>query len=360
VLKYLVRLGVFLVAALIGTTVNEFRNCIHKKAEWPGVDVQIEGTIISGTALSQSTDDELLPSSLSPFDIESFINNHPEIDLTRLWQALGIDPKKFQEENIIGPYFPASCENCKAESFEYDLDGQPGSEILLRIGRNFDPACRYLIFKYVANKWKLLGHIDASGKYRKPQHTIVLSGGTAWLSIQSQGASGSGVSSYFDRVFLVKPTGLTEGIAYTSEAYQSVYEDRPTISVGGRILSCSLVNQVVKAEIEYSVEYSGADPANPREDIFLFAKKQKALIMKGPRSRTQWLDRSHSDASEAEFDAVYNVDTLSDEDFLKYNYRELAEIVSGRNPVKKEWLRRFLRICANTTEHRRLSRILAQ
>jgi hypothetical protein len=358
--KFLVRCGVFILAALIGTGATGTRRLIHKQDRWIGTEARINGAITSGLALSESEDDELLPSSLSPFDIKSFINAHPQSSLTKLWQALSIDPRKFEDEDINSDYFPANCQTCKADTFEYDLDGQPGSEVLLRVAREFDPACRFLIFKYAGDKWKLLGHIDASGKYRMPQHTIILSGGLTWLAIQSQGASGSGVASYFDRLFLVRPTGITKGIAFTSEAYQSGYEGKPTMNVSGRIVSASLINETIAAEIEYSVEYGGADPLLPRKDIILFAKNQKALIVKSPRSRTQWVDRGHSDAPESELDAVYNVDSLSDDDFLKYNYQELSGIARGRNSAKKEWLRRFLGTSPNTAEHRRLSRMLAQ
>ena len=352
-LKYLIRFVVFILAALIGTTLTETRNSIYKKPTWPVAEIQIKGAIMPGPALSESEEDEFLPTSLSPNDIESFINNHPSANLTKLWQALRINPNTFQDQDVNGPYFPRSCDNCSAESFEYDLDGEPGAEVLLKIARPWDPAARYLIFKYASNAWKLLGHIDASGKYRMPQHAVILSGGLTWLAIRSQGASGTGVASYFDSVYLVTPRGLLAAFNYMADGSQYGGPNSANREFNGRILDCSLRNNVVTVEMEYSVTYVGSKN-------ILFRKKQKAVFYTGLGNKSERFDQTRSDLSKEELDAVYNIDTLSDEAFLQYNYKELSEIATGSNSTRKPWLRQFLLSCANTAEHRRLSRMLSQ
>jgi hypothetical protein len=131
---------------------------------------------------------------LSPFDIEYFINSNPRADLSKLWHRLGLPSAK---DDSYGMGRLHSCSNCKAESFEYDLDEEPGDEVVLRISDAVAESYSYLVFKRIANwsqYWKLLGHFDAWGKYKPAQHTILMSGGRPWLIIQGQGASGSGVA----------------------------------------------------------------------------------------------------------------------------------------------------------------------
>ena len=57
---------------------------------------------------------------------------------------------------------------------------------------------------------------------------------------------------------------------------------------------------------------------------------------------------------------VFDIDSMTEEDFLKYNYQELADIATGRNAVKKDWLREFLKTCESTIEARRLSQLLTR
>jgi hypothetical protein len=260
--------------------------------------------------------------------------------------------------------FLMQCSNCHAETFEYDLDAEIGREVLLRIDDRQSESCRYLVVKLTGervNKWKLLGHIDHNfGRYRMPQHLAVLSGGRLWLVIQGQGASGSGVALYFDRVFLVVRNRLTEVFRYNSEGHQSGFSYEPTREFYGHILSCDIKNGVATAEIEFSVTYCAYDHPKPSQVITLFAKRQKAVLSARLGQGKDTLDVDHSELTHDELDAVYNIDSLSNEDFLKYNYKELSRIAAGTDMTLKEWLRQFLDACENTTEQRRLRRLLAQ
>jgi hypothetical protein len=270
---------------------------------------------------------------------------------------LGISVQEFNgmRLNQISEYqfFPIGCANCEAETFEYDLDGQPGSEVMLRIGERSPYVCRYLIFKNVNEKWKLLGHLDAEGKYRKPQHTILINHGTPWVDIQEQGANGTGVASYVDTVYLVTPSKITRGFAYLSEGSQFGGPGSDNRDFNGRILDCSLRGNVVTVHAQYSVEYFG-------DDNLLFSKTHNVVFSERLGGDKYIFDRAHSDISEKEFDAVYDIDSLSDEDFLKYNYAALSEIATGTDLKHKEWLRNFLPNCENTIERRRLSQMLSR
>lgn len=293
----------------------------------------------------------------------SFINAQPGSDLTKLWQRLGIRTVNIgwnQKPDSTKSNFLTTCGNCQAESFEYELDGEVGSEVLLRIEDQLREECRYLVFKWVGvHEWRLLGHIDHNfGRYRMPQHLVLLSGSKSWLVIQGQGASGTGVALYFDRVFLITRNRLAEVFSYNSEGHQSDFDYTKEFSA--RIVSCGIKDGVAHSEIEFSVTYFGADYSEPSHQIALFAKSQRAVFYRRHGHRVATLDVDHSELTHDELDTVYNIDSLNNEDFLKYNYRELSRIAKGKDTKRREWLRRYLDACDNTAEQRRLGQLLAR
>jgi hypothetical protein len=222
------------------------------------------------------------PKKLTPFEIAAFIDSHPRVDLTKLWNALGISVQEFNgmhlNQNSEYQFFPIGCANCEAETFEYDLDGQPGSEVMLRIGERSPYICRYLIFKNVNEKWKLLGHLDAEGKYRKPQHTILINHGIPWVDIQEQGANGTGVASYVDRVYLVTPTKITRGFAYLSEGSQ----------LAGRVLTIATLMD--EFSIAHSVVTSSQSTLNTQSTtlgtIIFYSRRHTMLCSQNASAAT--------------------------------------------------------------------------
>lgn len=201
--------------------------------------------------------------SLSPYDIESFINSNPKTEIGEVWEKLKIgdkyngDPHYDSNNGFFG-----GCSGCEAETYNLELDGQPGTEVLLRIEDRMQEACRYLIFKYKnaeteENNWRLLGHIDHDfGRYQMPQHYFVLSGGKNWLVVRVQGASGSGVALYNDRVFTVRNNKVVEILNYPADGHQSGYGFEPSRNFAGRILDSKIENDVATVEVEFTVNYS--------------------------------------------------------------------------------------------------------
>ena len=114
-------------------------------------------------------------SDLSPSQIEYFIDNNPDANLAKLWKRLG---RNARSETHASDF--TFCNPCKAESFEYDLDGEPGDETVLKISMKRSEAFRYLIFKYAGGKdrkWNVIGDVDEWGKYKDSKHMVVLGNG---------------------------------------------------------------------------------------------------------------------------------------------------------------------------------------
>jgi hypothetical protein len=304
----------------------------------------------------QSVEEDTYPetNSLSPSDIEFFIDEHPQANLSRLWQRLGIRRDTDPPNNA----FPR-CGNCKAQEFLYDLDGERGDEILLSIGDRLSEQYKYLLFKYTAsgkNDWKLLGHVEAWGKYKAAQHLIFISDGKPWLIVESQGASGSGVSLYFQTLYQVSKHGLKEILSYPVGGYQAGYGERPSRNFDGKIVSCEIKRGGVTVTLEFTVEYSMWSISR---DVPLFSKRQTLVMSRSLNGGESVIDRKRSGVSQQELETVYNIDSMTEEDFLHFNYVQLHKIAVGKDSERKHWLRNYLNRCTHSSERRQLLKLLA-
>ena len=305
------------------------------------------------------------PQSLSPYDIRNFIDGKTQLDLTTTWYLLQIRTINLSRSDGFDPAkypFLQNCYDCEAEAFEYELDGQPGVEILLKISDAIGRSSRYLIFGLGDEgwgEWKLLGHIDSENdKYRSSQHKVFIGGGKSWLTISSQGASGTGVATYYDRVFLVNRSGVHEVLSYKLEGHQSSWPDNDSREFFGQLVSCELEGELVTAEIALVVQYFGEDYLGEGDGILLWEKRQKAFFTNRLGHSQQVFDKTRSTLSERELEEVYNIDSLSEEGYFEYNLQELSSIATGKDAIKREWLRRFLTKGKETAPKRRLRHLL--
>jgi hypothetical protein len=299
--------------------------------------------------------------SLSPYDIESYIYNNPQSDINNVWQKLNISekfnslPNWEKNESFLGV-----CNSCEAETFQYNLDDEPGDEVLLRIADNSQESCRYLLFKHINSEndsWKLLGFIDHDfGRYQMPQHSFLLSGGKSFLVVQVQTQSGTGVAHYTDRLFAVHKEKLIELLDYPADGHQSLLAYQGNREFSGRVSDCKIENGKAQIEIEFRVNYSGWD-GKTNSDFLLWNKIQKAVYTKSLNSKRKKLDSSKSDITQEEIDTIYNIDSSTDEDVLKYNFEQLKTIARKKGAAN-QWLREFLRYCKSSKEKRELEKII--
>ena len=363
--KYLLGLFVACAAFAVGFGAAGLVRRTENTLKWRQAQPQIrpEASPESSSFAPLVNENDLLPQTLSPYDIEHFINAHPQANLAKLWQRLGIHRLNFAKDwpsETKPDHFLVSCMGCQADSIEIDLDEEPGAEVLLRIQDVLSESCRYLVFKWKSDAWKLLGHIDHDfGRYRMPQHKVLLSNNKTWLVIQAQGGSGSGVSLYFDRVFLVEHDALKEVMHYTSEGHQSSFTYEPIREFYGRIVNCIIRDGVAQIEIEFGVNYIGEEYPDPPQKFVLFSKRQKAFFSGQPGHRQLSRDRINSILSQEEIDAVFNVNSLTNEEFLKYNFAELSQVALGKDSNQRKWLMKFLAMSGGSVFSKRLNLLLA-
>ena len=70
------------------------------------------------------------------------------------------------------------------------------------------------------------------------------------------------------------------------------------------------------------------------------------------------IDLARSQVSQHELESIYNIDSMTEEDFLKYNYSQLLKIAIGENSKEKRWMGTYLKTCGNSPEKRRLTQHL--
>ena len=296
---------------------------------------------------------DLYPESLSlnPFEIAQFINDHPRVNLNRLWERLSI-----KDDDTTPAPFRSECYVCEAHCFSYNLDDDPGLEIVLQIKQI--ETYRYLIFDYPAfPESKLLGQVDVWAKYRPSDPFVFLDQGRSWLVLQSTGATGSGLGAWVDTIYKVSDQGVRPVASYLGSVSQFGYEGFPSKVFIGAPISCKVKNQHAIVRVAYSVEYAAHVP-HRSDQLSLFTTKKTAVLVSSLRSGETFLNAKLSDMSKREWETIYNFDSMSEEDFLRYNETELRAIAVGKDSEKKRWLKEFLGTCRNSPIKRELLMLL--
>jgi hypothetical protein len=135
-------------ALVVGVLIGSIhQRLLHKRQ--PGKVAQVVPTNLpaqpeEGAALP--TADESYPEDkdLSPWDIEYFIDEHPNASLTSLFERLKVRGSGVYPIDSTSSW---QCSNCKAQLFEYNLDDDVHGEVVVRITNRMVESYRYLIFK---------------------------------------------------------------------------------------------------------------------------------------------------------------------------------------------------------------------
>ena len=342
--RFLLRVTVGCAALLVGVLIGS----IHQRLLHTRQSANVAQAVPTNSPAQPEEGAALPPADVSypedkgitPWDIEYFIDQNPNANLTPLFERLNV------RGYGVYPIDSSSywqCTNCKAQSFEYNLDGDPDREIVVSIGNRMLESYRYLIFKRAHNETKLLGHIDARGKYRPSTHTVLLSGGKQWLLVESQAANGSGLSAYLHTIYEVSNQGVKAAVSYLSEVNQFGFSGLPTKRVVARPISCEIEAGRMKATVSYTVQYFH------EPETSLFTKQQTAVLTATVGRDSTRLDASASTITNYEFETVFNFDSMDDDEFLNYNRSELRAIAVDSDATKKKWLKEYLETCESSS-----------
>jgi hypothetical protein len=340
-------------------------------------------TLIAGPARADEAE-VVRPKSTSPYEIARVINrssaqfdeNYAKgisggadvVDLSRTWKRLGVPPGGFE-----------TCPGyCEAKIFLYDLDGERGREVLLKINWGTD-LFRYLVFKRASRgRWKFLGFVDHDfNRYQESSHRVLRARGRNWLVIRGQEGSGSGYALYAETWYEVSARGLRPVLYYPVGGGVVPWPSGVSREFKARVVGAR--GEASSVALSYSVSYSIAGAMGHRYKNRYRNRFHLRYVWNG-RRRAFAFDAARSNISEAEIYAVAELEVEPGEGdkiggseffkegdawkrggydvFLKYNLRSLLTLARGKDDALKEWLSQVLNDCADTRERRVLERAL--
>lgn len=312
------------------------------------------------------TDEIMRPHAveISPYEIKRLIDENrrtvaqqSELDFKPIWEELGIN------DNNTTSFTMNQCTGyCEANIFTIELDGQPGKETILRLYAAATWDYRYLIFKQDNSQrgansvWVLLGYVDAFVRYAYPKHRVVTAGTQRWLAIGCVSGYGSAFGSDAEDWYEVGSGGVRNVLSYQTRLFIGL--SNPEIKRKSRVTKVEYRDGIATVIIEISTSYEGL-MEKFRDRFPLWEGGRRMTFIKGPGMSEFMLDKQHSELLEEELDPRFGDDEgISNEDFLKYNYRELTRLAISGNAKQKEWLRDFIKDCDETLEKQSLQTAL--
>ncbi|HYY94530.1 MAG TPA: hypothetical protein VE713_08435 [Pyrinomonadaceae bacterium] len=320
------------------------------------------------------------PKTTSPYEIARLVNQSAaqgkegyvadEVDLRRTWKRLGVPPRDFE-----------TCPGyCGARIFRYELDGERGDEVLLKLNRGVE-FFRYLVFKRAGRgRWRLLGFVDHDfNRYEESSHRVLRAGGRNWLVIRGQEGSGSGFALYAETWYEVSAKGLRPVLYYPVKGQAYPWPEGVGRKFKARITSTRGAAKAVR--LLYTVSYERLDYMK-NEFVKLYRNHHQVQYVWNGRRRRFVFDAPRSNITEKEIEAIAELQVemgegeriggsefFSEGDawkrggydlFLKYNLRSLLKLARGADEGQKEWLRQLLKDCADTREKRLLEGALRE
>lgn len=295
----------------------------------------------SGTA------SELRKAARSPGAIVQFVQSHEKFRWEPLWEAL----------HLGNDVFAQPCESrsdCGAELIP--VAGSASGQVVLRLNWNGGFGAVFLRFdRQGRGPWRCLGSYEPSVKYFRPEHQVISLGGKSFLTVSAQGWSGSGLAVKTISGFDLSRPGFAPAFTYVAEGHVEEMCDLVSRDVQGHIVSLDPGASEV-LHVRYGVHY-WTNPCADEPKIEIGGATLDSLESRSGIAGFQ-SDPRISGAKEVE-GVVWQWDpNLASEDFLRYQFEGLMRIADGPRDRRRRWLVRFLALCADTPEKRRLLEVL--
>jgi hypothetical protein len=280
-------------------------------------------------------------------------------DFEPIWEKLNL---KISDESGA---FPERCSPpAKANIYAVELDGKPGNETLLKLDFGTPESTLYLIFKRggsqssVGAEWSLLGYVayEYGAPFLPPSHRVITAGTKRWLVFDLPTGHGSSFGSQADEWYEVSENGVVPVLSYQNGLFIGLGAN-PMIDRTTKVVSVKYQDGVATVILKSVTSYECAEKL---DDIFsVWTTERKVTFIKGPGMQQFVFDPLHSEMTVGELDPRFGFDAfVSDEEILKYNYRELARIAVRGNVKQKDWLRNYLDVCDESLEKQSLQTAL--
>lgn len=301
------------------------------------------------TPTVEALKDEELP--FSPFEIRKLIENKKRVDISALWERIGLDADVFTS----------------VSEFEFDaatvlIDGDNLNDSVLNVWSGVLAKSRLVllrrqaVFNLPQDEWKLIGYVDiADQQYGPSEYQIVNGKPMKWLVVKELTGRGTGVSTYEDRWYEIKPGALKSLLNYVSRGHDINNQ------LGDRTFSAKMTAFNDKEiAVEYTVEWTSI--------FFEELPDYKDAISQSKKAYYTWdnlkgqfvYNKSKSEISEQEIEEVYSFDTINDDLYFKYTFPNLKEIAEKGTPEQKKWLALVLDKLVDSSQKRQLQTLLEQ
>lgn len=300
--------------------------------------------------------------SISPFEIKRLIDENNRAALRQQASELDLAPVRtrlMMGDDDAGFHYGKCDGNCEAYIMTPELDWEPGSEVLLRLHAAETWGYCYLIFKRpesAGGDWVLIGHVDTFNRWNGPQQKVTAIGSQRWLVLGRTPYQGTWGNSHANDWYEVGDDGVVVPVlSYQTELSVVGETDKPATKRTTRVLSMDSRDGIDTVVLQVSSSYTSYNN-EANEPLRLWSDKRKATFIKGPRMDRFIFDSLRSEVGEKELDPDYPLDgaAITNEEFLKYNYRELLKIAYERWTTRKDWLFEFLKSCGDTVEKQSL------
>jgi hypothetical protein len=255
-------------------------------------------------------------------------------ELRALWRQHGVSSRLFAD--ATGPLRTA-------------LDAAP-PYVVASLTTADETDWQYLVFARRRDGCHLLGAVDAPGQVvDRPSHRMLnLPGRRRALAIRAQTHGGTGLALVRERWYLLEERRLTAVLDYPVHGHMVGWP-----STFDRSFATSAVSRggdgVEELQVDFRASYTTGSYIHWMPVESLFVSTRRAHYTWRPAARRFVLDPVRSDAYDDEIEGLFHD---AEEQFLRHNVEELAQLAARGGEGQRAWLRHFLDAVPDGPERR--------
>jgi hypothetical protein len=210
---------------------------------------------------------------------------------------------------------------------------------------------QYLVFARHRDGCRLLGAVDAPAQVdERPRHRMLdLPGGRRALAIRAQTHAGTGLTLVRERWYLLEDRRLTVVLDYPAHGHMIGWPSTFDRSFATSAVSRAGANGVEEVQVEFRASYTSGSYIYwmPVEPLFVSIRRAHYTWRRSPPRFA--LDPVRSDVYDDEIEGLFND---AEEQFLRHNVQELAQLAARGGEGQRAWLRHFLDAVPDGPERR--------
>ncbi len=252
--------------------------------------------------------------------------------LRKLWADLGIT------SDLFGGL--ADSTSLDIQQIPIDHGDTEAVEILFRITDSAASDFQYLALSHSAEQWTNLGIVEfRNQRSAAPEHAIeALDSERRWLVIRALKGSGNGFERRHESWYALE-SGLPLALTYPVAGHVNGHGMPFNRTFTGARRGVRDHEGAATVDVDLSVQYTNGEQFAIEGLTELFTRSAALQYVFSVVEARFTLDESNSGMNEAEIDGIFADDV---EGFLRHNFTQLKELAQSGDPLKREWLERFL------------------